>query len=928
MDPSKIYEHYQSSAEGLSAEEAARRLVQYGRNEIKSHESKSWIREFLVQWQDPLVLILIFASLVALLSGQWKEAVVIIAVVFINSTIGFVQQYRSEKTIAALLGMIVATSRVIREGVEHQISTNLLVPGDLIILGEGATVPADAVLVQADLLRVDESSLTGESVAVNKYSLGEAGADKENARISMGTFVVRGRGKAIVTATGMATSFGSIAKTVSSGKREITSIQKELGEIGVFVGKAVLAIAVLLFLFNAVFGGLGILDNLIFALSIAVAAVPEGLPATITIALALGAKAMARRKALIRRLSAVETLGSVSVICSDKTGTLTKNELTLKEFSSAEGLDFHFHGVGYDPRDPHLSLKNDSGLAALDARLVPDSLIKAARIFYYCNDSVLEEVGGKYRILGDPTEGAMIVASRKIETYFSQKPLGAEKVFTLPFSSDRKRMSVVVAERSEFIVYSKGAPSVILDGSDFYWDGTSVREMDDAKKRQLLEESDGLAKAGMRTLGLAWKPLSGWKRPVGTEDVSYLEKSMIYLGSCGLIDPARIEIKDSIRMAARAGIRVFMLTGDHPGTAKAVGAHLELWDTSGRLRILEGTELSGLSDGDFGKIFAQNKNILFARMSPSDKRRIVEVLRGMGERVAVTGDGVNDAPALKKANIGIAMGITGTDVAKEASDMVLLDDSFASIVEAVREGRRIYDNMKKFIWFIFSTNISELILICLALILGFPAPLTAVLILLINLGTDVFPAVALSLEESGDDVMKRPPREAHVRIMNRDFVLHFVVMGSILGIMALSLFVHKLLEGGWSLGYVWTSGDPFHSYLVTLSFTALVVMELANALNAKSLDYSLFSRKIFTNIYLWLSLAGSLSLVLWVVYHPFAQNLFGTSPLPRSDWGTILIFALVVILFEEVRKYIARHIRAKEKGFALLGWNGDKEKVL
>ena len=905
----ELLDKFETSPNGLTSMEAEKRLQLYGENRIDSSKKRNKLLDFIDQFKSPLILILLFAVLISFLAGEPKEGIVILTVVIVNALVGFVQQYRSEKTVEALKKMISYKARVLRDGKEEEIDAKLLVPGDIVFLFEGNTVPADGILLDANVLKIDESVLTGESLPVEKLGINEIiGEKSEKGALSMGTICLMGYGKAVVTATGFKTKFGEIAQLVSEAKEEKTPIQEELEDIGLFVGKAVLVLSAVLFFLNYFLFDKGLVENLLFAISIAVAAVPEGLPATITIALALGVKTMAKHKAVIKKLSSVETLGSISVICSDKTGTLTKNELTLKEVELSSGEGYHFHGVGYDPTNPHISAGH------IGDDLIPQprdqyhtGLKKMMEIFHYCNDSHLKKTDTGYKILGDPTEGSLKVAVEKTKAYFGEFVIQGARLFEIPFNSDRKRMSVIVQtgeEKNKLVVYSKGAPSVLLNHCSHYFDGKVVKELTIDKIKEFSELDEKLALEGMRVMAFAYKEIDSFTKPKTEKEIDAFEKKLIYVGLAGLIDPPRLEIKESVGICRKAGVKVYVITGDHPLTAKAVAGQLDIFTPGKPVELITGVDLETMEDSQISNLLNWESNVVFARVNPAHKMRIVSLLKKMGERVAVTGDGVNDAPALKTADIGISMGITGTDVAKEAADVILTDDSFASIVAAIRQGRRMYENMKKFVWFVFSTNIGELSLIFLALIIGLPAPLTAVLILLINLGTDMFPAVALGIEPEEPGIINKPPRKLDEKIMNRDFILHFSAVGIFIGIIVLAVFIQDITAIGWDNAIALSKDSFEYKHATTLAFTMLVFMELANSFNAKSFEHSVINKRFFNNHYLLVAILFSTLLMLLVLYTEQGNYWFATVPLEMKDWITIFIFSVLTILFEETRKFL------------------------
>ncbi|MBI4215286.1 MAG: cation-transporting P-type ATPase, partial [Parcubacteria group bacterium] len=653
--------------------------------------------------------------------------------------------------------------------------------------------------------------------------------------------------------------------------------------------------------------------NLLLTVALAVAAVPEGLPAAITVALAISLKIIAKHQAIVKKLSAVETLGSISAICADKTGTLTKNELTVKSLLLPDDFHIHLHGSGYDPRDARLSYWENSQKFPLNKDQFSDQLARLMGVFVFCNNAKLYREQAGYKVLGDPTEGALLTAAAKFSHFFKYSSPSGKRLLEIPFSSHRKMMSVLLKAEGKISLLSKGAFAVLIKRCAFYYEGGEIRPLSAGKIKDFERQQDYLAKKGMRVLAFAYKTLDSMPRPLTSANGAALEEGLVYLGLAGLIDPPRVEIKEHIAACQKAGIKIYVITGDHALTAQTVAEELGIARRDKSSALITGERLDQMDDASLIRVLSK-PNAIFARSDPIHKLRIVSALQRMGERVAVTGDGVNDTPALRKADIGVAMGITGTDAAKEAADMVLLNDNFASIVETIRQARRTYENMKKFIWFNFSTNIGEIVLIVLALMISLSSPLTAILVLLVNLGTDMFPAIALSLEPEEEELLLKPPRQPEEKILNPHFVAHFTINGVFIGLMALLGYINFLKNNGWFWGERLPFDDPLAVHGTTLAFALLVFMELANSLNAKSFQTSLFSGRVLSNRYLWGSIMISAVLVLLVVYTPYGQSLFGTSALGLADWGLILLFSLFVIGFEELRKFGLKLFPIEKRG--------------
>ncbi len=943
-----------STPKGLSSDEAKKVLAEKGANLLKVKKKRPLILEFLDQFKDLMVIILIVAACLAFLSGETADAIIIIFIVILNACIGFAQQYKAEKAIEALRKLITPQARVLRDGKQIKIAAADVVPGDILILEEGDTVNADALIFEENELETQEAILTGESVPVGKSSiLYEANWDHEPEKIHkvfMGTMVTHGTGRAVVLHTGMHTEMGKIAKLTTETKKDKSPLEKELQNIGVFVGKITFLITAVLFVVGVLLQKKGIIDTLIFATSVAVAAVPEGLPATITIALAIGVQRLAKKNAIVKQLSSVETLGATTVICSDKTGTLTKNEMTVKEIYF-DRYNASVRGVGYDPRgsihiehtdencitignaqDPYEDYeKNRQDLAKLgkDHPEMYGSLHPLLLTAGLCNNADLEYENKTWKVIGDPTEAALITAVRKSGFNLEEAKTRYEKIHEYPFDSTRKRMTILVKDPDSEKVYvlTKGSPASILGACSHVMLNNHPVLIDEETYDDFLKKNEVMARESLRCLGFAYRELTphelrklkhepggefqvGGKIQLKQQDI---EQNLIFLGLMGMVDPPRTEAAEAIQLTQRAGIKVYMVTGDHGLTAEAVAKQIGLVQESGH-RIIFGEELEKMSVTELKKILAQKYlDIIFARVSPADKLKIVSALKENGEIVAVTGDGVNDAPALKRADIGVAMGITGTDVSKEAANMILSDDSFATIVSAVQEGRTIYENLKKFIFYIFSSNIGELILIFGAIILNLPVPLPAILILFVNLTTDVLPAIALGVEPAEKNIMDRNPRHPKQKILNREFILHFFFIGFVVGALTLIAYMWDLSR--LHVTFEQTIGRDSMAYLKasTLAFVLMVTIELANALNSRSVDTSLFKLKFLGNPTLLWSILISFGMALLIVEVPFFQIYFHTASLDASEWLIIGGCSILVIVAEETRKFFKNRRKPKAK---------------
>ena len=867
---------------GLTSKQAQTLLAQHGPNALQQEQTSHWWKILFSQFRDVFVLILLVAAGISFALEEAVDGTVILVIVLLNAAIGFFQEFRVEKTLEALKKMIHPEIRVVRDGKEVKLSTELLVPGDLVVLGEGDRVPADGIVQESHGMKIDESAFTGESLALEK---------DEEAEVFMGTLVVRGGGMFEVTTTGMATQFGAIARMTTQTKAAKSPLQKELEHMGWFVTKVTLIICALLFLVGR-WRDFSIFDSLLFSVSVAIAAVPEGLPTTITIALALGASVLARKKAIIKKLSSVETLGAVTTICSDKTGTLTKNEMTVREVYLADRSIFSVSGVGYDPHSGRIDFMGHGGDAQKENLVLCEKLLRVCRL---CNEAKLEKKGHQYTVLGDPTEGALLTLSEKKregKTVWTKEKV---KEF-FPFDSVRKMMSVWVGKE----VLVKGSPDQVLEHCQFWSDGKTTHPLTPERKKIIQRHYERMAEKAYRVLAFAQRNTHSSQGPQTAADA---EKNLTFLGLVGMIDPPRSEVRNAIDLCHTAGIRTIVITGDFGITAEAVARELGMIRECEAI-VLTGTQVTNMTDTELKKILRDREQpVIFARSLPEQKMRIVDLLQSEGEVVAMTGDGVNDAPALKKADIGVAMGITGTEVSKEAATMILTDDSFSSIVTAVEEGRRIYENLKKFVWFIFSCNIGELTVIFAAIIFQYPLPLTAILILCIDLGTDILPAIALGVDEAEDHIMQRPPRDPKKRLLNKNFVQYFLGIGLVIGASVTGAFLYTLMGDGWTFDQ---GLNVEVTHAVTVAFVSLVFVQLLNAFSARSNRTSIFRQNIFSNHFLILALMSSVLMTLLMVYVPWMNMILKTTPLNAADWGVVAIASVIPLIVVELRKALPK----------------------
>ncbi len=899
---------------GLSATEARSRLEQFGRNELTAEKPLPAWKKFLAQFKDVLVVLLLIAT--AISAALWLveretalpyEAIAIFAVVLLNAIMGYIQESRAESAVAALRKMAAAHAKVMRDGTRQSVPANEIVPGDLILIEEGDTVPADARLIHSTALQTAEAALTGESLPVSKDVapvIGEAGLGDRSNMLFSGTAATYGRGKAVVTATGMQTEMGRIAGMLKEAPTETTPLQKELDRVGKRLGMVVVIIAVVMIvtiiLVEKVRGFSAFFDVLILGVALAVAAVPEGLPAVVTAVLALGVQRMAKRNAIVRHLAAVETLGSANIIASDKTGTLTKNEMTVRTVVTASGR-INLDGTGYAP----VGNVGVEGGKPLDGALRIE-LQRALTVADRANNAVLQERDGRWAVQGDPTEGALIVAARKAGLADETLEARFERVGEVPFSSERKLMSTIHsdAERKEhLLVFTKGAPDVLVARCSQEMVGETKRPLSDKRRSEILRLNEGLAGEALRTLGVAARELPA-NALENTEVDEDLEQELIFLGLIGMIDPPREEAKQAVARAKSAGIRPMMITGDHPKTAAIIAAELDIASDG---RAVAGRELEKMSDEALAQTVREVS--VYARVNPEHKLRIVKALQRNGAIVAMTGDGVNDAPALKTADIGVAMGITGTDVSKEAADVVLTDDNFATIVAAVEEGRAIFSNIRKFLRYLLSSNIGEVMTmffgVLLAKVIGLRAegnavvlPLLATQILWINLMTDGAPALALGVDPAHEGLMKRPPRPHGEGVITRQMWFGIFFVGAIMAVGTL-LILDAALAGGLIEG----SGNM--RYAQTMAFTTLMMFQLFNVFNARSDERSAFDG-LFRNRWVWGAVGLSLLLHVAVIHVPFLQNAFSTVGLSLSDWLRCAAVASSVLWLRELSKVIAR----------------------
>jgi P-type Ca2+ transporter type 2C len=893
--------------DGLTTQTAQARLREHGRNELQERPRPGFLALLWDQFNNYLVIILIAAAVISLALGEWVDSIAIMFIVALNAVVGVIQESKAEQALAALKKMAAPNATVVRDGHQVVVPGAELVAGDIVLLEAGNFVPADLRLVRTVNLKIEEASLTGESVPVEKNAgvvldkeipLG----DRTNSAF-MGTLVSYGRGRGLVTATGMNTQIGLIAEMLQSFEDEDTPLQRKLAHLGKVLGTACLAICAVVFVYGlfrdthlaqAFDGGFmayleaekkDIVNLFMVAVSLAIAAVPEGLPAIVTICLALGMQRMIRHHALIRKLPAVETLGCATVVCSDKTGTLTQNQMTVVQGWTG-GRRLRVTGEGYAPTGQFFVERHpfDPRTHADVTRLLEGALL--------CNDARLEEsldatTGVAWRIVGDPTEAAMAVAA--VKAGYQREDLDAAwpRVQEIPFDSERKRMTTIhqrAGEQPALMAFVKGAPDVVLDlCTHMMVDGAPVA-LTPALRDDILAENRGMAGAALRVLAVAYRSMGALPAIV---DAASVERELVFVGLLGMMDPARPEVVEALKVSRGAGLKSIMVTGDYKETAQAIARDIGLLTPGGL--VLTGAELDALSDEELAE--KADRLDVCCRVSPQHKTRIVEALKARGHVVAMTGDGVNDAPALKRANIGVAMGITGTDVAKQTADMVLTDDNFASIVAAIEQGRIIYSNIRKFVYFLLACNVGEILIVFGAMLFGIPIPLRPVQLLWLNLVSDGAPALALGLEKGDPDIMKQPPRSPKEHVINRDMAIGIGVVAVVDAIAVLSVFFLALQR------------YPGHLEAAqTIAFVTLCSSELLRAFTARSEYHSIFSIGITSNRWMLWAVGVSFLLVLMVVYVPFFQPFFDTVPLGLDDWLTMVPFFLAAPLAMELLK--------------------------
>jgi Ca2+-transporting ATPase len=865
--------------QGLTANEVKKRLKIYGYNEMQEKEQTAWWKRLIAQFQDFMVLVLLAATLISALLGEYADAITILAIVIVNAVLGFIQEFRAEQSMNTLKKLSAPTAHVIRHETLQQIPARELVPGDILSLEAGDKLAADGRLIEVQNMEVEEASLTGESHPVRKNAdknLSEDTplGDRKN-MVYAGTSISRGRGTAVVCATGMSTEVGRIAGMIQNTRQEATPLERRLESLGRWLVWGCLAVCIVVVV-TGVAKGESLFLMCMSGISLAVAAIPEGLPAIVTVALALGVQRMIKRNAIVRKLPAVETLGCTTVICSDKTGTLTQNAMTVRTVFTYGNM-YDVSGSGYDIKGDFLQNGKQIDLKS------NEPLRQCLAIGALCNNSLLKnnnvnitgfwrrKSGGRWSVEGDPTEGALLIAAAKADIWRTNLEKSERRLNQIPFESERRRMSVVYEKNGLCTIYVKGAPDTVLDLCKYYLHGNNTeRPLSKDKLTEILEANDQMTSRALRVLAVAYRRVPRAHAEYVTEE---LENDLVFVGLMGMIDPPREEAKSAIAICRQAGIKPVMITGDHRNTAIAVAQELKIYIPDVH-RSLTGKEIDLLDDAELSAMI--NDVTVYARVSPAHKLRIVKALKKQGHIVAMTGDGVNDAPAVKEADIGIAMGLAGTDVTKEASAMVLADDNFATIVAAVEEGRGIYDNIRKFIRYLLSCNTGEVLTMFIAALAGLPVPLLPVQILWVNLVTDGLPAMALGVDPNDRDIMNRPPRHPGESIFSRGLSKKIIGRGIQIGCSTVLVFAGVyLLENDLALAR-------------TMAFCTLVFSQMFHVFDCRSEVFTIFEAGLLRNKYLVAAACISIAMQLSVVYIPFLQKVFSTVPMTASDWIIVL----------------------------------------
>jgi len=912
LNREQVYIELQTSDKGLSDAEIKSRMEEYGSNRLKKIKKTPLIMRFIRNFTNLLAMLMWVGSGLAFLTGMQEVGWAIVVVIFINAIFSFWQEFKAEKAIDALKELIPSYTRVIRSGEEKKVLTSEIVPGDIIVIEEGDSIPADARLVEAQELRVNNSAFSGESKLSHKIAEGfQAGEDflwlEMPNFIFAGTTVASGFGKAVVIATGMSTEIGKIAYLTQAVKMDLSPLQKEINRLTKLIAVLAIVMGFVFFFVGAVFTKMSFAAAIMFAIGIILANVPEGLMPTVTLALAMAVQRMAKRNALIKKLSSVETLGCTNVICTDKTGTITSNQMSVKKVWINDNI-VEVSGGGYEPVGS-FTLKSRN-LATEDFK--SEGLDFLLRIGVFCNTAKLvapSEEHKYWNIIGDPTEGALLVLAQKAGIDIERERQICPFVKRFPFESVRKRMSSVQQLSGGVLhAYVKGAPKELLEICNKISLGGKVVELTPSKKAEIIYATDNFAQDGLRVLGFAFRDL-----PKGTLDdatAQTVEQDLIFVGITAMYDPPRPKTKEAVSMCKKAGIRVVMITGDYQVTAMSIARQVGIVD-SADAEVLTGAELADISDEKLKEKLLK-KEVVFARVNPQDKLRIVNIFKELGNIVAVTGDGVNDAPALKRADIGVAMGLRGTDVAKESAEMILVDDNFASIVAAIEEGRAVFDNIRKFITYIFAHLVPEAIPFIFYVLLKIPVPITAMQILAIDLGTETLPALALGIEKPEPGIMDMPPRSKKKGIIDKIVLFRgYIYLGLLNTAAVLAAYYFVLYQGGWRPGMQLEPNDttfanPLHLKAMTIVFMGIVIMQIANVFACRSEKHSIFKIGFFNNKLILWGIVFELIFASILIYVPFFQKMFNTIGIGWQDWGLLVVFMVVIFFLEELRKKMAR----------------------
>jgi potassium/sodium efflux P-type ATPase len=914
FSPEEILKKFSASESGLSSEEAKKRLKEYGPNKIEKKNSWRFTKLVGHQFNDALVWILLVAGGLALFFGEMRDVAIIGIIILINAVIGFFQEWKAERILDHIQKLTSDKATVFRGGKKKEIDAFEIVPGDVIFVSSGDNVPADGYILESYNLHTNSFVFTGESKPEEKKSSIASDANLSVADVDNMVFsgeqVTMGEARAIVVGTGLATELGKIANLATEVKDELTPLQKKMRTLGKDVTILAVAIAIAVMIAGNLYH-MSLYQNFLFALAVAVAVVPEGLPAALSVALSLGMRRLLKVNVLAKKLIAVETLGSVNIICTDKTGTITKNELMVTKIILDE-KEIAVSGEGYEPKGDF-----SEGAQKVDPKKVTN-LELLLKIAVLCNGAALVHEKNEYKIAGDPTEGALIVAARKFnadEKYFER---GERKIDENPFESERMRMSVVFEneKKNEIFSYIKGSPDVLLGLSPKKLTEKGIVPFSDAEKDKIKKIYDRMSGEALRVLAFAYRPV-GKKDSNGTSpqkiSIDEAEQDLIWVGMMAMIDPPRRDVGAAIKECRGSGIKVIMITGDYEVTARAIAENVGLLNPNIQIpisnkipnpksqNVINGKELNLLKDREILQNIKNGASV-FARITPEQKLRIAGILKKSGAVIAMTGDGVNDAPALKRADIGIAMGIIGTDVSKEASDMILLDDNFASIVSGIKEGRTVYQNIRKFVYYVFSSNASEFLTVIFGMLLAIPAPITAVQILAIDLGTDVFPSLALGLEPAEPGAMKQKPYNQKDRIIGAFGFWRLVYVGSIMATGAIAAFLWSMTRGGWHFGQSIDFNSALYIKSTAATYAVLSMTQMANLLQARSEKLSVFAIGFFKNKYVIGAIFISVGMLLSFLHIPFLQRYLHMAPIDRWDWLVVAGATLVVFLFEEARK--------------------------